>query len=42
MSEYSVASGESAEAKEKEGFKEGAKERELIVLLRQPNNGKSG
>ena len=38
-----VASGESAEAKlgETEGFKEGAKERELIVLLTQPNNEKS-
>ena len=34
-----VASGESAEAKrERETFKEGAKERELVVLLRQPNN----
>ena len=37
-----VASGESAEAKEREGFKEGAEERELTMLLRQPNNGKSG
>ena len=36
-----VASGESAEAKEREGAKEGAKERELIMLLRQQNNGKS-
>ena len=37
-----VASGESAEAKEREGFTEGAKERELIVLLKQLNNEKSG
>ena len=37
-----VAYGESAEAKEREGFKEGTKESELIMLLGQPNNGKSG